>query len=444
MSLKTKLTPQPPAFLPSFIRLALANIISNLMVPLAGMMDTAFLGHLTEIRHLAGVALATVIFNVIYWSFGFLRMGTTGMTAQARGRADEDAVWLIALRNGAIALGLGLLLLALQEPIRQIGFSVLQAEPAVEAAGQAFFRARIWDAPAVLLNLVLLGWFLGREQGVRVILLSLVGNGANVLLDFWFIRQWGWASMGAGLGTALSQYLVLVLGLTMVVREGGWARFRAVTPRLWEGIALIGLFRLNRDILIRTFALVISFALFTNFSAALGTAVLAANTLLLQVISLASYFIDGIAFATESFAGRFQGQGDRHQLRALVKFGSIASVGLGLGLALLFAGLPSLCFGLLTSHQNVITEVRTFVWWLMPVLGCGGIAFMLDGYFLGLTAGHTLRNSALLAAFLGFLPLALLAQQLHNSQVLWLALTGFMATRALTLAGAVPRTLRSL
>lgn len=440
----------PAAFRASFFRLAAANIVSNLMVPLASLVDTAFLGHLSDIRHLAGVALANVIFNVIYWSFGFLRMGTTGMTAQARGRCEDDQVWLVALRNGLIALGLGLLLLLLQRPIRTLGFGLLSAEAGVEAAGYAFFDARIWDAPAVLLNLVMLGWFLGREQGKRVILLSLVGNFSNVLLDYIFIRRWGWGSAGAGWGTALSQYLVLLLGLYLVLAEGGLGRWRSLLPQVVELQALRGLFQLNRDILIRTFALVMSLAFFTQASAALGTPVLAANTLLLQVITLSAYFIDGIAFATESFAGRFYGHRqsqlavdrDSTELSQLLRLGGSSSLALGLAFALTFALFPDRVFGLLTSHREVIGTVHQFVWWLVPCLGIGAIAYLLDGYFLGLTAGHVLRNATLAAAGIGFLPLALLAQLNQQPHLLWLALTSLMAARAITLARAVPATLR--
>ena len=148
-----------------FWRLAAVNIISNLMVPLASLVDVAFLGHLTEIRHLAGVAIATVLFNYIYWTFGFLRMGTTGITAQARGRGDTNAVILTLLRNGAIALAISIIILLLQQPLREIGFSLLRAEPDVLAAGRAYYNALIWGTPATLLNFVLLGWFLGKEQG---------------------------------------------------------------------------------------------------------------------------------------------------------------------------------------------------------------------------------------------------------------------------------------
>lgn len=434
---------QPPSFFRQFFRLALANIISNLMVPLAGLVDTAFLGHLDDIRHLGGVALATVIFNVVYWSFGFLRMGTTGTTAQARGRSDTDEMWLILLRNGLIALGFGLLILMLQGPIRELGFALLTAEPAVQGAGRDFYNARIWDAPAVLMNQVLLGWFLGREQGKRVILISLVGNGSNVVFNTVFIGYWGWASAGAGLGTALSQYVLLLLGLGLVGRDRGWHHLRRVWPQVWDGQALRGVFLLNRDILIRTFALITSFALFTSFSATLGTQTLAANTLLIQVVMLSAYFIDGIAFATESFAGRYYGSGDRTRLTQLLWVGGGTSVAIALSFAAAFGVFPQTLFGLLTSHREVIATVEIYVAWLVPILGLGAIAYMLDGYFLGLTAGRVLRNATVLAAGVGFLPLALVAQRIGSAHLLWLALAGLMTGRAFTLLWMVPRSLRS-
>ncbi|HIK45455.1 MAG TPA: MATE family efflux transporter [Leptolyngbyaceae cyanobacterium M65_K2018_010] len=433
----------PHTFLPSFFRLAGVNILSNLMVPLASLVDTAFLGHLAEIHHLGGVALASVIFNVVYWSFGFLRMGTTGTTAQARGREDEPETWLILLRNGLLALGLGLALLALQGPLGAVGFALLQADAEVKAAGYAFFSARIWDAPAVLINLVVLGWFLGRAQGRPVLLISMVGHSSNVAFNYIFIRQLGWASAGAGLGTALSQYVMLSLGAVLIGRQGGGRWLRRVLPQVWNPPALRGLFLLNRDLLIRTFALILSFALFTNFSAALGRQTLAANTLLLQVVTLAAYFIDGLAFATESFAGRYYGQGDPTQLKRLLWVGGITSVTIALTVAIAFVGFPQALFGLLTSHRGVIALVTAYVGWLIPILGLGAIAYLLDGYFLGLTARQILRNATLLAALGGFLPLALVAQAMASPHLLWLALTGLMAARALTLAWAVPSTLHS-
>jgi MATE family multidrug resistance protein len=412
------------------------------MVPLAGIIDTAFLGHLADIRHLGGVALGSVIFNVVYWTFGFLRMGTTGLTAQAQGRGDRAGVYLVLLRNGCLALGLGVLIGLLQQPIRVLTFSLLNAEPDVRLAGEAFYQARIWGTPAVLLNFVLLGWFLGQGQGQRVIVLSVVGNGANILLDYWFIHRLGWASAGAGAATALSQYAMLMVGVGYVVRSGAIAVFRQVKSRLWQPAVMGAMVRLNRDILIRTFALVMSFALFTHWSAALGTEILAANTLILQVVTLAAYFIDGIAFATESFAGQFLGSGDRTPLRRLLLLGGSISLGLGLTVAAGIALWPQPFFGLMTDHAPVLASAQRYGGWLLPILGSGAIAFMLDGYFLGLTAGARLRTSTLTATLGGFLPVALVAQWQQSAHLLWCALAVMMAVRASTLALAVPATLR--
>ena len=414
-----------------FFRLAAVNILSNLMVPLAGAIDTAFLGHLADIRYLAGVALATVLFNYIYWTFGFLRMGITGMTAQAQGRGDEREVALTLLRYGMVALTIGLLILLLQQPLRELGFWLLQAQPDVLTAGRDYYNALIWGAPATLLNFTILGWFLGRGAGKQVLILSVVAKGANIALDYLFIVRWGWASSGAGAATALSQYLNLLVGLLLVWRSLEY--FPTLNKQLLDRYQFTAIFQLNRDITIRTLALVSTFALFTNFSSAISTNTLATNTLLLQVVTFSAYFIDGIAFATESIVGNLQGQQEYAQLRQILQLAAVSSLSVGIAIACLFCLAPKILFGILTSHESVITQVTEYVWWLLPILTTGAIAYMLDGYFLGLTQGKILRNSSLVAAGIGFLPLGIIASLGQNNHLLWLALSSFMATRAITL-----------
>ncbi len=427
-----------------FFRLAAVNIFANLLVPLASLCDVAFLGHLDEIRYLAGVALAGVLFSYIYWTFGFLRMGTTGLTAQAEGRGDRADTLAIGLRHLALALAIGLAILLLQVPLRELGFQLLSATPAVKAAGRAYYNATIWGAPANLAGFVLLGWFLGRERGDRVLLLSAISNGTNVALNYLFVVRFGWASAGAGAATAASQYALLLVGLLAIAVERPWRGLdqrAALWQRLGDRAALRAVFSLNTDILIRTFALISVLAAFTNLSSGLGTLVLAANTLLMQVFTLAAYFIDGIAFATESFAGRYWGLGDRAQLRQLALWAGSLSLATGLLFALAFNAAPQVLFGLLTSHGEAIAIAQRYAPWLWLVLGAGSLAFMLDGYFLGLTAGRRLRNSTLLAALAGFLPLALLAWQGQSGHGLWLALVAFMVGRAATLGYQLRQTL---
>ena len=426
-----------------FIRLALINVVSNLMVPLAGLIDTAFLGHLAQIHHLAGVAIAGVLFNYIYWTFGFLRMGTTGTTAQAQGRGDRNEVTLILLRNCAIAFIIGIIILVLQQPLRAIGFTILQAEPEVLNSASAYYNALIWGAPGTLINFVLFGWLLGREEGNKVLLLSVVDKGANIALDYLFIVRFGWESGGAGLATAISQYLNLLVGLILIWEVIPKKSLKFFWGKIFYLPALKKLFSLNRDILIRTLALVSTFALFTNFSAAINTNTLVTNTLLLQVVTLAAYFIDGIAFATESIVGYLQGEKNERQLSKIVKFAGISSLIIGMSIAALFCIFTQPLFSILTDRDNIIAQINSYVWWLLPVLTFGSIAYMLDGYFLGLTAGKVLRNSTIIACCIGFLPIGIIAFYLQNSHLLWLALTCFMATRAITLSLNIKRSVNS-
>jgi multidrug resistance protein, MATE family len=426
--------------LSAFFKLAIVNILSNLMVPLAGLMDVAFLGHLSEIRHLAGVTLATVLFNYIYWTFGFLRMGTTGMTAQAVGRNDQEAIALIGLQNGVLALGIGVIILLLQQPLSWLGFTLLSASPEVKASGQAFYHALIWGAPATLLNFVLVGWFLGQGQGRNVLLMSAVNGIANVVLDYLLIVKWGWDSAGAGVATAISQLLMMGVGLVLVGHEYLHCQPPAL-QKIFDPAAFTVAFRLNRDILVRTFVLVSTFALFTNLSSAMGAIILTTNAVLMQVVSFSAYFVDGLAFATEGFAGQFRGRGDATELGRLVRVSGGSSLVLGLAIALLFNSFPLSFSRLLTNHLDIISQVPQYVPWLIPVLGFGSIAYMLDGYFLGLTQGKTLRQSSLISTLVGFLPMAIVAAYAHSPHLLWFALTLFMAARAVTLGLNVAKTL---
>lgn len=430
-----------PPFSWRFLRLALINISSNLMVPIAGLLSVTFLGHLGEIHHLAGVTLATILFNYLYRALGFLRTSTTGVTAQAMGRKDDQEIVLVLLRNGALALVLGIAILALQYPLGLIGFSFVDATPIVKASAQAYYNTRILAAPAVLLNFVLIGWFLGREQSGKVLLLSIIGNGANIVFDYLLIINWGLESYGAGLATSLSQSLMCFIGLFLVIREVNWKIVKKVAHLLTWKTCQNNLI-LNRDLFIRTLVLLSAFSLFTMVSSAMGTVVLAENAVLLQVFSLAVYLIDGLAFATESLAGNFKGRGTQQHLIPLLKLAGSISLVIGLVFPCIFMLFPETLFGLLTNHQELFPYLKSYMIWLLPILGFGSLAFILDGYFIGLAEGSMLRNTALGSTFLGFVPLAIIAWQSYNSNLLWLALACFMATRTILLGLKVPQTLK--
>ncbi len=428
-----------------FLRLAGINILSNIMIPLASLVDTAFLGHLSDIRHLAGVALASVIFNVVYYMFTFLRMGTTGPTAQAEGRNDPSGVVLILLRNGTIALLLGGLILMLQYPLGELGLAILGPSSAVKVTAVDYFSTRIWGAPAVLLNWVLIGWFLGREQSQKVLLLSLLGNGANIVLDYWLIVQLDWASAGAGIATAASQYILLLCALLLIAREllqDNWTSQVSLSlPQLFEWESMQSLLILNSNIWLHMFIGIVTFSLFTEISATFGTAILAVSILLFQVIILVYYCTEGIGFSTERLSGLFQGQGTTQNFGPLLRISLLTCVALGGSIGLLFELFPESLFSLLTNHLEVIEILKHYLLWLLPALLLISLASMLDGYFLGLADGAKLRNAALLGCLLGFMPLTFTAYLLHDSHILWLAFCVFLALRVIALSTQVPATL---
>lgn len=412
-----------------FWRLTFLNILANITVPMVGLVDTAMLGHLDDIRYLGGVALGAVIFDYVFWSLSFLRMATTGLTAQAVGRREPEESERTLRRAAVLALVFGIALLAFREPLANAAFSVLSGDPITEAAGHDYFFARLWGVPAALLNLAFLGWFLGREESRVALWMTVTANTVNLVLDYILIVKLGWAAAGAGYAGAAGQYLMLAVALIFYRGRrtplGNWRD-------LVERNALSRLLSLNRDIMIRTLCLGTSFALFTELSSRLGPVALAANTLHLRWISLVAFFIDGVAYAVESLAGIFYGEQRLDTLNRLVKLALLAGVAIAGSMVSLLILFPYTTLGWLTSHTEVVELAVSLRWWLIPVLVVGSAAYVFDGLYLGLTAGRSLRNSMILSA-LCFVPLALYAAQGRQLQGLWAALSLFMLARVVTL-----------
>lgn len=435
--------PEQYNFLNRFYRLTFVNILSGIMVPLAGLVDIAFLGHLNEIHHLAGVILATILFDYLYRVLKFIRSSTNSFTSQAVGKEDHKLILLVGLRNAFIAFVIAVIILILQYPIHELGFTLLSASPQVKDAGIAYFNGRIWGAPAVLLNYVLFGWFFGQEMNGYVLVMSLVGNGTNVVLDYVMINLWGWSSFGAGLATAISQYLALFTGIVFACLNICWSDVPAALQNIFDWKALKATFSLNGNILVRYLAFISALAIFTNISSIMGTHVLAQNGLLIQIITLGVFVIQGVGNATQSLTGNFKGKGDLEKLLPLIQVATLTSLLCALPLAVVSMLYPKTVFGLLTSHAQVIDNIGDYVSWLLPVMGFAAIAFMLEGYFIGLAEGSTLSKSSLTAIFVGFAPVAAIAWYTRSNHFLWLALSLYMVTSMVVLAMQLPRTFRN-
>ncbi len=372
----------------------------------------------------------------------FLRMGITGVTAQAVGRDDREEMLLVGLRNGLIALGIGGLLILLQYPLQQLWFGIMSATSEVKASGIDYFNARIWGVPAVVLNFVIIGWFLGREMSGCVLLMSVVGNMANIMLDYLFIVHWDWASTGAGLSQAISPYLILVVGISLASLKTDWKEAASAARKFWDSSAFKAAFTLNNNLFIRSSANMFVVTLFTVLSSAMGTTILTENALLLQVILLCVYIFEGIGFATETLSGNFKGQQASERLLPLLQVTVGSSLQVGLIGAIVCIRFPDTVFGLLTNHGEVTSLLKSYVPWLLPVVEFVSVSLILDGYFAGLALGTEIRNASLSGAMFGFAPLAVVALYYHSNHILWLALSVWAVTKLVVLGVQVQKTLK--
>lgn len=417
------------------LRLAIPNILSNLSIPLLGLVDAALMGHLDHAeKFLSAVAIAAGIFSVLYWSFGFLRMGTTGMAAQAYGAGKDQESLMILFRGLTVAGIAGVILIACQVPIAWAGMEVMEgSDQAKEVAGDYFF-IRIYGAPAALALYVFNGWFLGMQNAVIPLVLSLVINLVNIGANFLLVLGYGMEAEGIAWGTLMAQYSGLAAAIILfffryrhmlVLRKGA---------RLLDPVQLKRFFLLNRDLFIRTTCLVFAFTYFTSRSGTFGDEILAANTLLFQLFYLMSYLVDGFAFAAESLVGKYVGVGKPEVLKRVIRKILLWGMGLGLLFCLLFLLAGEFFLTLLSNNQAVIEDAIVYLPWviLMPVWGA--YSFLWDGIFIGATSSKALRNVMVLAVFAVFLPTWFLTKDLLGNHALWLAMSLLMVARGVGLA----------
>lgn len=416
----------------TFFHLALPNIVANLAVPIAGLIDVAILGHLPNLAPLAGVALASIIFDYAYTGCNFLRMSTTGLVAAATGAEDFDESAATFARSMVVGFAIGLMLVLMQMPIVTGAFHLLQGGEAVEEAGRAYFHARIWGAPATMGIYVITGWLLGQGYARSALVVSLGLNGFNILFNMFYVLYLEWGAFGVGLGTMQAEVMAFFLGLICVTRV--WKPHPSLRDlEIWRATAFRKLLALQSNLLVRTLCLMTTFAVFTNYSAKMGTVVLAANTILLRLLNTASYFIDGFAFALETMAGKAAGAAKTQELFELLKMALRWNIVCVFGFVMVFMMADDLILSLLNQHPEVIEQGVAYMPWVAAILLLSGFAYIYDGFFIGLTRGDLLMKSMLAATLVGFLPLAWWSSARESNLLLWLAMACFMGMRALGL-----------
>jgi len=425
--------------------LAVPNIISNISIPLLGIVDMALMGHLESDAYIGAIALGSLIFNFIYWSLGFLRMGTSGFTAQARGRRDLREAILVFSRAAFIAAVMSLLLLLLQGPIERLSFVVLKGETRVEELAMTYFRIRVWAAPAALGQFALLGFFLGMQNARLPMVVLVLTNVINILCNFFFVMKLGMGSDGVALGTVIAQYSGLLTAIFFLRKYFGklfrhWSLQAAIR---WDNLKHFLL--INRDIFIRTMCLVVVFSIFTARSAssdlqnAGDETILAVNSILMQFFMFFSFLIDGFAHASEALTGKFIGADDRPSLLRSVRLLFVWGTGISMLFTLIYLFGGNVLFRVLTNNPEVIANAKPYFFWVVMIPMLSFTAFLWDGIFIGATAGQEMRNAMLISTLLIFFPAYILAGKLMGNHGLWLAFILFMVARGVTMQVMAPR-----
>jgi len=415
----------------SILRLAIPNILSNISVPLLGTVDTALMGRLSEV-HIGAVGIGGMIFSFVYWNFGFLRMGTTGITAQALGADNHTEIGATLGRATLVAMVLAIGMLLLQYPLAEAGFYLMNLEGTARLLTAEYFYIRMWAAPATLGLYALMGWFFGMQNAIYPLVLTLVINITNMAASYWFIIGLGMEVDGVAWGTVIAQYAGFLLGIILLFYKYP-TYIQALAFRQLAAIdALRSFFSINRDLFLRTLCLTFAFGFFYSRSSAEGALLLAVNVILLQYLNWMSYGIDGFAYAAESLVGKYSGAGDRVALQRVVR----GSFYWGLGLAILFS-IVYFFFGnyllqVFTNQTDVLAAAQPYLGWmvLFPIISFS--CYLWDGIFIGLTASGPMRN-AMLISLLVYLAAHCGLSSVWNVHGMWAAFLLFMAVRGLLL-----------
>lgn len=417
--------------------IAIPMILSNITAPLLGLVDTAVIGHLPHSYYLGGSTVGAMIITFVIWLCGFLRMSTTGLSAQAYGAQDSPHGFLILGRGLLVAGVIGLLLLLFQTPYIESGLFFAGGSEQVQFYAREYAQVRVWGLPAALANIVIAGWLLGQHRAKAVLLIVIVTNLVNLVLDIYLVMGLSLGVAGVALATVIAEYTGLVLGLVLIVKVFG-QQLKSLMSQvltvalLFDKAALISYFNLNKDILIRTLCLELCFVFMTFQGARLGDDIVAANAILMNFLLLISFGLDGIANAAEVLVGKAKGQKEARQINL--------AVSISMQWTVLFAAVYSLFFWLaagqviqlITTIETVITTANQYVIWivLLPLLSCW--CFLFDGIYVGLTNARTMRNSMLVSTFLVFFPVWLVCAAWGNHG-LWFAFSLFMVSRGVTL-----------
>ncbi len=411
------------------LRLALPCILANLTIPLVGLTDLAISGHIGDAVMISGIAIGGMIFDLLYWNFGFLRLSTSGFAAQAYGRRDLQEAVKIFMEAAATALASATLILLLQFPVIYYIFHIVDASPEATAFAREYFFIRIWAAPAVMLLFVIRGWFIGMQNSISPMIIDIVVNGVHIIFSLTLAVTFNMGIKGIALGTVGAQYTGLITGIAILYLRYGKLR-RHIR---WSAVRLKRMknfFMVSGDIIVRSFGMQIVYNGIIIFSSKYGEDLLAVNTILLKLMLIYSYFIDGFAYAGEALTGRYIGARDKERLKQAIKLLFTWSIGIGIVSTFIYAiGFNGFVW-LIAPKAALIDFAQPYFWWAVavPLVSC--LAFMWDGIYIGATASVPLRNVMILSVVF-FLSGYFLFHHYLGVHAIWLAYLLHLAVRTI-------------
>lgn len=412
------------------LQLAIPSIVSNITVPLLGLIDVAIVGHLGSAAYIGAIAVGGMLFNIIYWLFGFLRMGTSGMTSQAFGQRDLKEVTRVLLRAVGVGLFIALCLLLLQYPIRKIAFLLIDATPEVRELATVYFNICVWGAPAVLGLYGFAGWFIGMQNSRFPMFIAITQNVVNIVASLSFVYLLDMKIEGVALGTLIAQYAGFFMASLLWLRYYGRLKIAFRWREIIGKTAMKRFFQVNSDIFFRTLCLVAVTTFFTSTGARQGDVVLAVNTLLMQLFTLFSYIMDGFAYAGEAMTGRYVGARNNTGLQRMIRLLFCWGWGLSLSFTILYMIGGQDFLGLLTNDTTVINAAGSYYYWVLAIPLAGFAAFLWDGILIGATATRLMLYSMLVASGLFFVVYYLFYGVMGN-HALWMAFLIYLSLRGI-------------
>ena len=410
------------------LQIAIPSIISNITVPLLGLVDVTITGHLGNVAYIGAIAVGGMLFNMIYWIFGFLRMGTGGMTSQAYGSRNDNECRNILLRSLGISILLATILIMLQTLIVSIAFLFIDTSPEVKKYASEYFHICIWGAPAVLGLYSFTGWFLGMQNSRYPMYIAITQNVINIAASLFFVKEMGMKIEGVAYGTLIAQYAGLMMAIILGLKYTKRYTWNISAAHIFNRKSMSVFFKVNRDIFFRTLCIVAVTVFFTSSGATYGDTTLAVNTLLMQLFTIFSYIMDGFAYAGEALVGKHVGSRDNRLLRLTVRHLIYWGTGVALFFTLLYIIGGKDFLQLLTDDMNVINNSSQYYYWVLAIPFAGFMAFILDGICIGATATGIMLRSIFVAT-IAFFSTYYISDSTMGNHSLWMAFIVYLFVR---------------